>query len=214
MRPIRPLPFLAAYASIGVLLLVSFSSIQVSRASSGRLYRSVESVPMNRVGLLLGTSPYVVSGRLNPFFRNRIEAAAELYRAGRIEFIIASGDNQHHSYNEPVQMRRALIAAGVPEEAIFLDYAGFRTLDSIVRAAKVFGQHRFTIISQEFHIQRALYIANYYSLDAVAYTARDVSGYTGVRVKAREVLARALALLDLHVLRTEPRFLGEPVVLP
>ena len=214
MRPIRPLPFFAVYTCIGVLLLVGFANLQVSRATADRLHRSVESVPVNRAGLLLGTSPYVVSGRANPFFRYRIEAAADLYRAGRIEFIIASGDNRHHSYNEPMQMRRALIAAGVPEDVIFLDYAGFRTLDSIVRAAKVFGQHSFTVISQEFHIRRALYIAHHYSLDAVAYTARDVPGYTGVSVQAREILARALAVLDLHVFGTEPRFLGEPVVLP
>ena len=214
MRPIRPLPFLAVYTCIGVLLLVSYANVQVSRASAGRLHRSIHSVPANRVGLLLGTSPFVVSGRLNPFFRNRIDAAAELYREGRIELIIASGDNQHPSYNEPVQMQRALVAAGVPEEVIVLDYAGFRTLDSVVRAAQVFGQRRFTIITQEFHSRRALYIANHHALDAVAYTAGDVHGYTGLRVKAREILARALAVLDLHVLRTEPRFLGEPVMLP
>lgn len=211
MRPIRFLPFLIFYAVLGVLLLGGVANVAVVRASQGRMYRNVGEIPANRVGLLLGTSQYGVDGHPNPFFANRIRATAELYRAGKIEFVIASGDNEHLSYNEPLQMKKALMAEGISEEAIVLDFAGFRTLDSVVRAGAVFGQSRFTIISQEFHTQRALYIAEHYSLDAVAYRASGVPGYRGVRMHGREFLARTLAVLDLHVLRTEPRFLGEPI---
>ncbi|MFW6313737.1 MAG: SanA/YdcF family protein [Spirochaetota bacterium] len=211
MQPIRFFPFLILYAVLGALLIGGIANVDVLRSSQGRLYREIHEVPVNKVGLLLGTSQFGVDGHPNPFFTNRIRATAELYRAGKIEFVIASGDNEHLSYNEPLQMKKALIAEGVPEEAIVLDFAGFRTLDSVVRAAAVFGQTRLTIISQEFHTQRALYIARHYSLEAVAYRARSVPGYRGLRMHGREFLARTLAVLDLHVLRTEPRFLGEPI---
>ncbi|HKJ86177.1 MAG TPA: ElyC/SanA/YdcF family protein [Spirochaetia bacterium] len=211
MRQIRFLPFLILYAALGALLIGGIANMEVLRASEGRLYRDIREVPVNKVGLLLGTSQFGVDGHPNPYFTHRIRATAELYRAGKIRFIIASGDNEHLSYNEPLQMKKALIAEGIPEEAIVLDFAGFRTLDSVVRAGAVFGQNRLTIISQEFHTQRALYIAEHYSLDAVAYRAGDVPGYTGLRMHGRELLARTLAVLDLHVLRTEPRFLGEPI---
>jgi SanA protein len=214
MRTPRLLPFALLHGLIAAAVLVLVANVQVERAEHGRLYRTAEGVPWNRVGLLLGTSPYEVGGALNPFFEHRIRAASELFAAGRVEYILASGDNAHHSYNEPVEMKKALIAAGIPESAIVLDFAGFRTLDSVVRAAEVFGQRRFTVISQEFHAGRALYVADHYGLDVVAYMATGVGGYTGARMHAREFLARTLAVLDLHVLGTEPRFLGEPVRMP
>lgn len=214
MQPPRFIPFLIIHGLLAALALVLFANVQIASASAGRVYRTIETVPANRVGLLLGTSPYVVSGRLNPFFEHRIRAAVELLRAGRIEYILASGDNEHRSYNEPVQMKKALIAAGVPESAIVLDFAGFRTLDSVVRASEVFGQEQLTVISQEFHTRRALYIAREYSIDAVAFAAQEVGGYTGARMHVREQLARTLAVLDVQLLGTRPRYLGEPVTVP
>jgi SanA protein len=214
MRSLRFIPFLIIHGTLAVLVLVLFANVRVALASEGNVYRTVETVPANRVGLLLGTSPYTTNGRLNPFFEHRIRAAVDLLRAGRIEYILASGDNEHRSYNEPAQMKRALLAAGVPESAIVLDFAGFRTLDSVVRAAEVFGQNRLTVISQEFHTRRALYIAHEFSIDAVAFAAAEVAGYTGARMHLREQLARTLAVLDVQVLGTRPRFLGEPVILP
>ena len=214
MQHLRFIPYLVIHGILAALALVLFANVQIARASEGRVYHAADSIPENSVGLLLGTSPYLVSGRLNPFFEHRIRAAVELLRAGRIEYILASGDNEHRSYNEPVQMKKALLAAGVPEAAIVLDFAGFRTLDSVVRASEVFGQERLTVISQEFHTRRALYIASRYTIDAVAFAADDVGGYTGVRMQLREQLARTLAVLDVQVLGTRPRFLGEPVPVP
>ena len=166
------------------------------------------------MGLLLGTSRYLGTGQPNPYFDNRIEAAGELFQAGKISFIVASGDNEHHSYNEPVLMQKELIRRGVPEEAIFLDYAGFSTLDSIVRVKKIFGQQSFTVISQQFHNERALYIAEHHSLRAIGYNAQGVEGPVGLRTTVREYLARVKALLDLHILDTQPRYLGEEIAIP
>ena len=163
---------------------------------------------------MLGTSQYLRGGGVNPYFRNRIDAAVELYRLGRIRNIIVSGDNSLVSYNEPVRMQEALLERGIPEEHIFLDYAGFRTLDSVVRARKVFGQEYLTIITQEFHAQRALFIAEHHGLTAVAYTAGGVGGALGTRVLFRELFAKVKAVLDIHVFHTQPRFLGDPVEIP
>ncbi len=200
----------------GVLavLLVVCANVSVARTSAESLYSEIDEVPYNRVGLLLGTSRYLGGGEPNPYFDNRIDAASALFGAGKVSFIVASGDNAHHSYNEPVVMQRELMRRGVPEEAIYLDYAGFSTLDSVVRANRVFGQKSFTVISQRFHNERALYIANHYSLRAVGFNAAPVAGVGSLRTTVREYFARVKAVLDVHVFSTQPRFLGNEVSIP
>lgn len=200
-------------AAIICLAAVVFANLSISRFAEGGLYSDTVAIPYNEVGLLLGTSRYLGTGQPNPYFDNRISAARELYAAGKIRIIVASGDNAHHSYNEPLLMKQELVTRGVPEAAIFLDYAGFSTLDSVIRVNRVFGQDRFTVISQEFHNERALYIAWHKSLEAVGYNAEPVSGPLGLRTSLREYLARVKAVLDIHVFGTEPRFLGEPIPL-
>ena len=131
--------------------------------------------------------------------------------AGKVDGILVSGDNGREDYNEPAQMKEDLVALGVPADYITADYAGFRTLDSIYRAEEVFGLHAYTVVSQPFHLERALYLAGQRGQDVIGYAAYGPAGYWGRRVRAREVLARALAVLDVEVLGREPRFLGEPV---
>jgi SanA protein len=203
--------FLVKYGAIGILLVVFYANTVISHQARPLLYTSAGEVPYNEVGLLLGTSKYTPGGRVNLYFEYRIRAALELYEAGRIDYIIASGDNSHRSYNEPVSMKEELVSRGVDAERIYLDYAGFRTLDSVVRTGRVFGRREFTIISQGFHAERALYIARHQGLDAVAYGARDVGGPAGLGTSVREYFARVKALLDVHVLGSEPKFLGEPI---
>ena len=99
-------------------------------------------------------------GSPNPFFEKRIETAAELYRIGKIDHFILSGDNRSMYYNEPMAMLKALLKKGVPASAITLDYAGLRTLDSIVRCKQIFGQNKIIIITQPFHSYRALFISS------------------------------------------------------
>jgi SanA protein len=184
-------------------------------AANGRMFRSLADVPEREVGLVLGTSKETRHGKPNLHFNQRIEAAAALYHAGKVRHLLVSGDNHIASYDEPDDMRAALIAAGVPTNAITCDYAGFHTLDSVVRAKKIFGLSQCTIISEEFHCPRALWIAKQRGLDAIAFAAPDVDlkGWS-LRADAREQLARSWCALELYLLHRGPKFLGpkEPIL--
>ncbi|MGC3960811.1 MAG: ElyC/SanA/YdcF family protein [Verrucomicrobiota bacterium] len=116
---------------VGVAAVVS-ADIVCRRAASGRIFRTTDSVPANDVALVLGTGKFTARGNLNLHFTQRIEAAADLFKSGKVRHLIVSGDNSVKTYDEPSDMRDALIAAGVPTNAITCDYAGFRTLDSVV----------------------------------------------------------------------------------
>ncbi|MFI5150051.1 MAG: vancomycin high temperature exclusion protein [Bacteroidia bacterium] len=186
-------------------------NIWVNSSTRTRIYSDLNLIPENEVALLLGTSKNEGEGYINLFFKYRIQAAAALYKAGKIHAIIVSGDNHAEGYDEATDMRDALMALGVPEKAITLDYAGFRTLDSVVRCKKIFGVTKLTIISQEFHNQRAVFIASRYGMDAVAFNAKDVPTQYALRTTIREYFARFKAVLDLYVLHTSPKFLGEHV---
>lgn len=177
----------------------------------GRSYDSVDKVPVRLCGLVLGTVPKS-SGRDNLYFTGRIQAAADLYHGSKVQYLIVSGDNSRRGYDEPTEMKAALIAKGVPASRIYCDYAGFRTLDSIVRAQRIFGQTRFTIISQAFHNPRALYIARRKGLvDCVAFNAPGTSTGSATLMHLRELFTRAWAILDVEFLKTQPKFLGERV---
>ena len=192
------------------ILFIWFANHKISVATDDKVYTDVSEIPYNKTGLVLGTSKKLRSGHANPYFTYRINAAAELYKKGKISYIVVSGDNRHRSYNEPKDMQKALIAEGVPEEKIYLDYAGFRTLDSVVRINKIFGQSSFTVISQEFHNKRAIYIAESYGYNAIGYNAKDVNKSLGFKVRVREIFARVKVFLDL-LIGKEPKFLGEPI---
>jgi len=199
---------------LGLVVGIFSLHTAISRSTERRVFSDIGLLPDNHVGLLLGTAKYQPGGGINPYFRHRIDAAVELYEAGKIQYIIASGDNEHESYNEPLHMRLALLERGVPNEVIVLDYAGFRTLDSVVRTAEVFGQDRFTVISQRFHNERAVYIGSYFGYDVVGYNAADLAPPSGVQTRLREYLARVQAIMDLHIFGRAPRFLGEPIRIP
>jgi len=202
-----------------VIIITGFAAIAVShfwivQQTSNRLYDDVADIPTKPVGLVLGTSKYVANGRINLYFQYRINAAARLFKAGKVQHLLVSGDNHTKAYNETVDMQQALIAEGVPKTAITLDYAGFRTLDSVVRAKKIFSLDELMIISQAFHNKRALFISDFYGLNAVGFNAQDVV-QTDIKTRLREFLARFKAVLDLYVLDTQPRYLGkqEPIIL-
>jgi SanA protein len=183
----------------------------VSHAGAGRIYTTTASTPARDTGLVLGTSEKLANGDENPYFQKRIEAAAELYHQGKVKRFIVSGDNRTASYNEPEAMRKALVAKGVPDNAICLDYAGLRTLDSIVRAKEIFSQNRFTIISQFSHDERALLIARHYDIDAIAFAAPDAPFSWAKGAHIREYFARVKVILDLYILHTQPKHLGPKV---
>ncbi|HXH19334.1 MAG TPA: ElyC/SanA/YdcF family protein [Chitinophagales bacterium] len=201
-----------ALVIIVILLLgIVACNLAVTRRSAAHIYSSLDALPKNKVGLVLGTSKYLRDGSENLFFKYRLQAAADLYIAGKIEHIIVSGDNRMESYNEPRVMKRELVKLGVPPEKVHFDFAGFRTLDSVIRCKEVFGQNQFTVISQKFHNERALFIARRRGIDAIAFNARDVDPETGLKTRLREILARVMVVFDLYVLNTQPKFLGEKI---
>ena len=178
---------------LSVLCFIIFVVLALFRISSFTFdtYDSVNAIPYNEVGLILGTSSLTSDGARNPFFVNRIQAASLLYRKGKIDYVLVSGDNRHASYNEPRQMMNALIKAGIPQERIVADFAGFSTIDSIVRASKVFMLRNVTIISQEFQNERALFIAKREGIEAIGFNARDPSSkWAHSIVYIREIFAR------------------------
>lgn len=193
-----------------MILFTIFCNWKVAHDSDPYIFHASEQVPSQKVGLLLGTSKQLKNGHMNQYFVKRIEAAAELFREGKIEYIIVSGDNSTKDYNEPEDMKNALMEKGVPEDRIILDYAGFRTFDSVIRAKEIFGQTAFVIISQEFHNQRAVYIARKNGIEAYGYNAGDVTSYGGFRTKMREILARNKVFID-QLTGKQPKFLGQKI---
>lgn len=203
MKKFKILALLITFISLGVFITHHWISFK----TKNRIYDDVNSIPKNKVGLVLGTAKYASSGNINLFYKYRIDAAVKLYKAGKIEFILVSGDNNRKDYDEPSDFKKDLIARGVPASKIFLDYAGFRTLDSVVRSKEIFGQTAITFISQKFHNQRAIYIANHYNINAIGYNAKDV-----YKRHYREYFTRSKASLDL-VFNIKPKFLGKKITI-
>jgi SanA protein len=195
----------------GLPLLLIYISHKRIESYSTYLYSDLESVPQYDVALLLGTTKAVFR-RPNPFYQYRLQAVAELYFAGKIKAILISGDNANKSYNEPIDMRNDLLELGIPKGVLTLDYAGFSTLDSVLRAKRIFGQHRLLVVSQSFHCKRAIYIARRHRIEAYGFPAKDVTGPAAQKTYSREYLARVKALLDVEIFNSQPRFLGQPEV--
>lgn len=213
---IRKLARLFVCLVMAVVLLaaaiVAGSSWIVDHLAQGRLRTDPASLPKNETALVLGTSSRA-GPNANPHFDNRIAAAADLFRRGCVKHLLLSGDHGSRGYDEPSDMRRALLALGVPDRAMTLDYAGFRTLDSVVRARKIFGLDKMVIVTDRFHTSRALFLARQFGIDAVAFPSKDVPLTTSARSVIRECFARVKACLDVYVLHTGPHFLGrkEPI---
>lgn len=183
----------------------------MTHTAKTRIFGNAKAAPVNDVALVLGTSPTLGGGRWsNPFFENRMDAAAALFRAGKVRHLLVSGDNGAARYDEPTAMRDALIARGVPVGAITLDYAGFRTLDSVVRARSVFGLDRLTIVTDDFHVARALFLARKAGIEAVALQSKPVPWKWSKKTRLREIASRVKAWCDIYVLGTEPKFPGPP----
>lgn len=191
------------------MAVVLMTNIWVVRSTADKVFSDYHELPNNPVALVLGTSNKLTDGSPNPYFENRIRTAAILYKGGKVTHFILSGDNRSVYYNEPMEMKKALIKEGVPDSVITLDYAGLRTLDSVVRSKEVFGQDKITIITQPFHCNRAIFISQFYHIDAVAIQAIEPSPEAMVKVYLREYFARTKAIIDLYLLRTTPRHLGE-----
>ena len=207
--------FIIIFLALSVLgfIFVLWADHTIGYDSEEYVTQNISKLPNEKVGLVLGTSKSLRNGSDNPYFFNRIEAAEELFKSGKIKYIIVSGDNSTENYNEPEDMQNELIARGIPKTKIFLDFAGLRTLDSVVRAKEIFGQTSFIIISQRFHNERAVYIAQKKGIEAYGYNAKDVSKKAGFKTNLREYFARVKVFLDL-LFNVEAKFGGPKVVIP
>ncbi len=193
----------------GIILFTTtilLSNYWVTKQAEGKTFDSIVEVPDNPTGLVLGTSKRVRGGGENLYFKYRMQAAVELFKAGKIKFIIVSGDNSIMEYNETRDMKNALIQMGIPEDKIVEDFAGFSTLDSVLRAKEVFGQDSLTIISQQFHNERAIFIGKNHDIYALGFNARDVPKRYGTVTVTREYFARVKAMLDVYILKSMPKF--------
>lgn len=197
-------------------ILGFFGSIILARkviesASETNTFSDISMLPQAEVALVLGCRRYLSDGRKNLFFHNRTEAAVDVFNAGKAHTILVNGDNHVEHYNEPQDMKDALMERGIPEARIVCDFAGFSTLDSVVRAKEIFGQDMLIVISQEFHNRRAIFIGKQRGMALEGYNAREVNTLNSFKTKLREELARVKTVLDIWVLNRQPKFLGDPV---
>ena len=205
---LRRVTLLLAVGFLGLAGVLALANWWVLRHAKGRIVHRVERLDTYDVGLVLGTAPKLRGGWSNPFFEARMDAAAMLYREGKVRHLLVSGDNGQEDYDEPTAMRDALVSRGVPADAVTLDYAGFRTLDSIERARSVFGLKNIVIVTDDFHLPRALFLARAKDLAAIGYRPEPVPWKWSKKTRTREMVSRVKACLDIYVLRTKPRFRG------
>jgi SanA protein len=203
-----------AFTVFGILSVLSIwlANRSVCNAAEGKTFDTLESTPHVHCGLLLGTTK-ITAGRLNKYYTYRLDAAEQLLKSNTIDYLIVSGDNSTRNYDEPTEMIRDLIDRGIDSTRLFADYAGFRTLDSVVRSKEIFGQDSLLIISQKFHNERAICLADHYGISAFGFNAQDVTRHYGFKTIVREKFARVKLFIDL-VFDVEPRFLGEKISIP
>jgi len=204
--------FIAFLSSSVIVLLLCWSNYVIVRKAHSYLFTSIQQLPFMKVALVLGTSAYTSEGHRNAHYYERLTAAKKLYISGKVKYIIVSGDNRSRYYNEPARMKKDLTRMGIPNTVIYCDYAGFRTLDSVVRAKRVFGQKSFIIVSQEYQNIRAVYIARQYGIDAIAFNAEGDFAWFDARNQLRKWFARLLAVIQVNLFYTQPHFLGQPVI--
>ena len=198
------------YLMVTFIILLIGNYLYIDNFSKDLIYQDIKKVPPKKVALILGTTKYVKKGKINYFYKYRIEAGAKLFLNGKVKALLVSGDNSSRYYNEPVRMKKDLIKLGVPSKYITLDYAGFRTFDSIIRANKVFGVDDYIIVTQPFHLKRAIFIAKKKGFNAIGFAAKEKKfTLAQYRMFFREVLARAKAFLDIYILNTKAKFLGK-----
>lgn len=213
LKTVKKLIVIAAVFFLAATIFVWWSAFKIEKSTAAFVTADAGKLPTRKAALVLGTSKTLRDGRKNLYFSYRMDAAEQLYRSGKVQYLIVSGDNSHKNYNEPEDMMNELVARGIPKEKIFMDFAGLRTLDSVIRAREIFGQNSFIIVSQKFHNERAVYLARKNGIDAYGYNAKDVNTYAGFKTNVREKFARAKVFMDL-LLGVDPKFGGAKVVVP
>ena len=198
--------------SIILIFVIVWANCRIKDVAGSFISDNTQLLLKVKTGLLLGVGKYMENGGINEYFSKRIQAAVTLYESGNIRYILVSGDNSTQNYNEPLDMKNSLLEHGVPEHKIILDYAGFRTFDSVIRAKEIFGQDSFIVISQKFHNERAVYIARNNGIAAFGYNADEVTSYIGFMTNVREIFAKVKVFIDT-VFDTKPKFLGKKIII-
>lgn len=189
---------------MSIILFIFGFNIWINWKTSPFIFNNINNLPNRKVGLVLGTSKYYRTGIINKYYLYRILGAIHIYNSAKVNTLILSGDNAKKNYNEPITMRHDLIAQGIPANNIILDFAGFNTFDSIFRIKKVFNINNFTIITQQFHCERALFIALYFKIKAQCYAVPPRTNM--FLLKCREIAARLNLFSDLYITKRKPRF--------
>ncbi|MGB5506560.1 MAG: ElyC/SanA/YdcF family protein [Sulfurovum sp.] len=206
MRIVKWIFLIVLFIIIGLLVI----NVYISKQAKADMYQDISKVPAKQAALVLGTAKYMIGGGQNYFYTYRIRAAVKLFKSGKVKAIVVSGDHSTKYYNETGKMQKDLIKAGIPSQYITLDPLGVRTLDSLVRAEAIFDLKDYIIVSQKFHLERALFIAKAKGQKVIGFMAKDIPGTAAAyRMKAREYLARAKAFLDVYILHTMPKFDGK-----
>jgi vancomycin permeability regulator SanA len=195
-------------------IVVVACGVWVRHKSAPYIYRSIAQVPKEPVAIVLGALVFP-NGQVSPVLRGRIDAAVALYKAGKVSKLLMTGDNGSNRYDEVTPMKKYAMAAGVPDVDIIRDYAGFRTFDSCYRAKHVFCVERAVIVTQDFHLSRAVYLARQMGISAVGFVAQDnLTKHDLNALKRRESWAMFLAVLDANSPWKHPRYTGrvEPLM--
>lgn len=195
------------------VITIFLNLVWIYNSTKNSIYSDTTELPYNRVGLIPGCNKYVSNGVINTYYSQRINGAYKLFIMGKIDYILVSGDNAHASYDEPREMKRSLIELGIPKNKIYSDYAGFRTLDTIVRAKEVFKLDSVTFISQNFQNQRGVYIGSFRDLDVTAFNVDKDDSKNSIKTETREIFAKMKMLIDLHIISKEPKFLGDEIII-
>ncbi|MGQ0584786.1 MAG: SanA/YdcF family protein [Reyranella sp.] len=211
MRLILSILFLLVAVVLMAGLLAWIAERRLDRTAEAKSFSDVGKVPVVDVALVLGTAPIGPEGGPNRYFVYRLDAAAALYKAGKVKHFIVSGTRDGR-YDEPTAMRASLVERGVPAAAIYRDFDGDRTLDSVARARRIYGQTRLIIVSQRFHLSRALFLARHEGMDAWGFEARDVDTPYSIFTELRRYPSALRAYWDVWMNRS-PGELGKPVAI-
>lgn len=195
------------------LLLITANAVYVLK-QAGRTHHPESTCPSAQVGIVFGTSQYLRSGLENPHFHGRVELGARLFMEGQVSHLLLSGDHRTPFYNEPLRMQEALLQRGVPAEAMTLDSAGLSTFDTLKRASRVYLLEKPLLITQDYHLPRALFIAEYFGLDAQGCIASGPGWSSMKRLWLRELAARLRSIGDLYIWQRQPDQMDEPRPIP
>jgi len=210
MRVILGIVLACGAVVLVVVLLAWLAERRLEQLADPFLFDDPAKLPNVDVALVLGAAPIGPEGGPNRYFEYRLDAAAALWRAGKVKYLLVSGDNSRADYDEPSAMRAGLIARGVPASAIYRDFAGVRTRDSMLRAKSVFGQQRLIVVSQGFHAARAIFLARGEGIEAWGLAARDVDRAYSIFTELRRYPSAVRAYLDVW-LDTPPRHAGPSI---